>query len=238
MSDPSDHRQIPEPVATIGIPEIQYDELDVGDRIGTGGDADVYKATVTDGTATRAIALKEPRFQGTLHGDVIQRFRDEAETWSSLDDHDNVVSVHAWDTEPLPWMALEYMDGGNLTDKLGTVDIAEGLWLAGRIADGVRHGHRHGVAHLDLKPDNVLLRETGPDTWDYPKVSDWGLAKMLLEHSKSVQGLSPQYAAPEQFDPDTFGKADDFTDIYQLGAIVYALFTGEPPFSGHATAVM
>ena len=108
----------------------------------------------------------------------------------------------------------------------------------GRIAEGVRHGHRHGVAHLDIKPANILLRGTGSGTWDYPKVSDWGLAKLLLEHSNSVEGISPTYAAPEQFDSDEFGAPDDITDIYQLGTVVYALVAGEPPFTGSSTAVM
>jgi serine/threonine protein kinase len=68
-------------------------------------------------------------------------------------------------------------------------------------------------------------------------VADWGLSKHLLEHSKSVEGLSPQYAAPEQFS-DEFGPADDLTDVYQLGAVFYELFTGRPPFEGDPTSVM
>jgi serine/threonine protein kinase len=119
-----------------------------------------------------------------------------------------------------------------------THDVAEALWLVGRIAEGVRYGHRHGIAHLDLKPSNVLLRETPGETWSYPKVSDWGLAKMLLEHSNSIEGISPTYAAPEQFDTETYGSTDDITDIYQLGALAYAVVTGQPPFTGPATAVM
>jgi serine/threonine protein kinase len=92
------------------------------------------------------------------------------------------------------------------------------------------------VAHLDLKPENVLFRSVG-DAWDVPKVADWGLSRHLLEHSKSVEGLSPQYAAPEQFD-DEYGSADDITDIYQLGADLYELFKGEPPFDGKPAKAM
>ena len=68
-------------------------------------------------------------------------------------------------------------------------------------------------------------------------MADWGLSKHLLEHSKSIEGLSPQYAAPEQFD-EQCGSVDDVTDIYQLGAILYELFTGQPPFEGQPTMVM
>jgi len=70
-----------------------------------------------------------------------------------------------------------------------------------------------------------------------PKVADWGLSKHLLEHSKSVEGLSPQYAAPEQFD-DEYGTTDDLTDVYQLGAVLYELFTGRPPFDGKSAKAM
>jgi serine/threonine protein kinase len=68
-------------------------------------------------------------------------------------------------------------------------------------------------------------------------VADWGLSKHLLEHSKSMEGLSPNYAAPEQFDEE-FGSTDDVTDVYQLGAVCYDLFTGRPPFEGQPFKVM
>jgi len=233
---PDDHDRIPEAVPPLTASDnVDFATMELGERIGTGGDADVYRATVEGGGT---VAVKQPRFEGTIQKRAVEKFENEAETWARLDDHDNVVTVYGWGTEPLPWLALEYMDGGTLAARLGDLDPVEALWLAGRVAEGVRHGHRHGVAHLDLKPTNLLLRETGPGTWDYPKVSDWGLAKLLLRHSNSVEGLSPTYAAPEQFDSETFGSADDRTDIYQLGAVVYALLTGDPPFTGASAAVM
>lgn len=75
------------------------------------------------------------------------------------------------------------------------------------------------------------------DGWDVPKMADWELARLLLEHSQNVEGISPQYAAPEQFD-DTRGETGRQTDIYQFGAVCYELFTGEPPFSGRDSQVM
>jgi serine/threonine-protein kinase len=238
MLGSDDHPRIPSVVPPHPLSDFEYERLDKGDRIGTGGDANVYRATVDRNGETYPIAIKEPRFEGTLHQQTLDRFQNEAETWENLDDHDNIVTVYSWSTAPVPWLALEYMDGGTLASKIGSIDVAEALWLSGRIAEGIRHGHRHGVAHLDIKPSNVLLRETGDDTWAYPKVSDWGLAKLLLEHSKSVEGLSPTYAAPEQFDADEFGRPDDITDIYQLGAVVYELVAVDPPFSGPATTGM
>lgn len=230
--------RIPEAVPPLPLPEFEYCELEKRERIGTGGDADVYRATIDHNDHTYPVAIKQPRFEGTIQRRVLEKFQTEAQTWSNLADHDNIVSVYAWGMEPLPWLALEFMDGGTLNARIGSVDVAEALWLSGRIAEGIRHGHRHGVAHLDIKPTNLLLRDTPAGKWDYPKVSDWGLAKLLLEHSNSIEGISPTYAAPEQFDADEYGSPDDITDIYQLGAVAYALLVGEPPFTGSSTAVM
>jgi len=174
--------------------------------------------------------IKERRMTGTLHTDAVKRMLNEAETWSKLDDHDHIVDVVDYGGEPVPWIAMEHMDGGHLGGRIGEMDMSQALWTAISITGAVRHAHRRGVAHLDLKPENILFRKV-KDTWDVPKVADWGLSKHLLEHSKSVEGLSPQYAAPEQFD-DAFGSADDLTDVYQLGAVSYELFTGRPPFEG------
>jgi serine/threonine protein kinase len=206
------------------------------EAVGSGGNADVTRAShpAPDGRVT--LAIKELRMGGTIQLDAVDRLLAEAETWDKLDDHDHVVGVVDYDSRPLPWIAMEYMDGGHLGPRMGTMDTDQALWTALAVTKGVRHAHRRGVAHLDLKPENVLFR-TVEGAWDVPKVADWGLSKHLLDHSKSVEGLSPQYAAPEQFD-DAYGAVDDVTDVYQLGAVFYALFTGRPPFTGRPTAVM
>jgi hypothetical protein len=216
--------------------EVDYDALIEDGVVGSGGNADVRRVRqpTPDGEVT--LAIKEPRMGGTLHTDAVDRLLSEAETWDKLDDHDHVVGVVDYGAQPLPWIAMEYMDGGHLGERMGALDTDQALWTAEAITRAVRHAHRRGVAHLDLKPSNVLFRSV-EGAWDVPKVADWGLSKHLLEHSKSVEGLSPQYAAPEQFD-DAYGATDDVTDVYQLGAVCYALFTGRPPFTGSPTAVM
>ncbi|WP_251344206.1 serine/threonine-protein kinase [Haloplanus halophilus] len=216
-------------------PDLAVDYADLTDKepIGRGGNADVYRATVRDG---QTVAVKEPRMSGTLHSDAVDRMLAEAETWDKLDDHDHVVGVVDYGADPLPWIAMEYMDAGDLSARAGDLPFEQALWTAEAITEGVRHAHRRGVAHLDLKPGNVLFRSVD-GAWDVPKVADWGLSKHLLDHSQSVEGLSPQYAAPEQFDTDR-GPADDLTDVYQLGAVLYELVTGRPPFEGDPTTVM
>jgi len=131
---------------------------------------------------------------------------------------------------------MEYMDAGHLGERAGEMSLEQKLWTAIATTEAVRHAHRRGVAHLDLKPENILFRSV-EDAWDVPKVADWGLSKHLIEHSNSVEGMSPQYAAPEQFD-DEYGSADDITDVYQLGAVFYKLFTGRPRFEGQTFKII
>jgi hypothetical protein len=224
----------PDSIPTAGSLDLSFEDLERGECLGGGGSADVYRATTPDGTE---LALKLPRFHGTLHRETMEQFTKEAETWAKLDDHEAVVGVHDWGTSPKPWLALEYMAGGPLDARAGSLSHRQATWTALQIVEGVRHAHEHGIAHLDLKPANVLFREVG-DGWDAPKVADWGLARLLLEESGSVEGLSPSYAAPEQFDRDRFGEPGTATDIYQLGTVVYELFTGEPPVTGSGSEAM
>ena len=235
VGDPSGR---PGTVPTTPDLKLSYGDLDRGDRIGTGGNADVYRATAPGPDGPVELAVKEPRMEGTLHAETVDRVVREAETWADLDAHDHIVGVVDWGSEPLPWIAMEYMDAGDLGEWLDTKpSLVERLWVGYGIVKAVRHAHQHGVAHLDLKPENVLFRSTGADTWPVPKVADWGLSKHLLDHSKSVEGLTPAYAAPEQFDDD-LGPTDDITDVYQLGAVLYELFTDQPPFEGRPAGVM
>jgi tRNA A-37 threonylcarbamoyl transferase component Bud32 len=225
--------QPPRKQATPTEIDVGYDDLTSKEKVGAGGSADVYRATCNG----RTIAVKEPRMSGTLHKSTAKRFIEEAKTWDKLDDHENIVSVLDYGSEPLPWIAMEYMGGGDLSQR-DQMSIEEKMRFSVAITNGIRHAHRQGVAHLDLKPENILFRETRDGYYDVPKVTDWGLAKMLLKHSKSIEGMSPQYSAPEQFDEDEYGRPDDKTDIYQLGAVFYEMYTGGPPFEGHASEVM
>lgn len=229
-------RMLPEDIPTGPNLTVDYDTLGEETPIGSGGNADVTRATITTDDGEVVIAIKKPRLSGTIHTETIDQILTEAETWDGLADHDYIVDIIDYGSDPLPWIAMEYMDGGDLSERIGDIDTEQAIWTAINVTKGVHYAHRKGIAHLDLKPENVLFRSV-EDAWDVPKVSDWGLAKELLDHSKSVEGMSPQYAAPEQFS-DEFGYADDITDIYQLGIVFYELFTGRPPFEGSPAAVM
>jgi hypothetical protein len=215
---------------------VEYDKIITREPIGGGGSADVFKATYPTTGNDLQIAIKEPRITGTILAEKVERVMQEANTWNQLADHSHIVDVVDWGAQPVPWIAMEYMDGGHLGDRVGEMGVEQALWTALAITSGVRHAHNKGVAHLDLKPENILFRSV-EDAWDVPKVADWGLSRHLLEQSRSIQGLSPHYAAPEQFDTE-HASPDDVTDVYQLGAVFYELFTGQPPYSGRPTEVM
>ncbi len=236
LSPTPSNRCIPESIPRAPDLDVNFDALANEEPLGGGGNADVTKARLPtlDGDVT--LAIKKPRMSGTLHSEQVERLLNEAETWDKLDDHDHVVGVVDYGSEPLPWIAMEYMDAGHLGERAGEMDVDQALWTAIAITKGVRHAHRRGIAHLDLNPHNILFRSI-EGAWDAPKVADWGLSKHLLDHSKSIDGMTVEYAAPEQFD-DSLGASDDITDVYQLGAVFYELFTGRPPFEGQPFEVI
>ena len=161
-----------------------------------------------------------------------RRFLAEAEAVARLQ-HPNIVQIHhIGEADGLPFFELEYVDGGSLDRRLDGTP-----WPARRAAElieplarGVAEAHRQGIIHRDLKPGNVLLAADGT-----PKITDFGLAKSLasdsgLTRTDSIMG-SPGYMAPEQAEGKT-KQVGPLADVYALGAILYELLTGGPPFRG------
>jgi len=237
QTDPPVFTQAPDTIPTTPGLSVEYDEIHKETKIGSGGNADVYRSKIRSSGKGTTIGLKEPHIESTLQSGEVDRLINEAKNWAKLDDHDHIVDIVDYGAEPLPWIAMEYMDGGNLNKQVNNMMFEQKLWTAIKITNAVRYAHKHGVVHLDLKPENILFT-TVEDGWAIPKIADWGLSKHLLNHSKTRDALSPQYAAPEQFDKDAFGDRDNITDIYQLGAIFYTLFTNQQPFEGQAFEVM
>ena len=168
---------------------------------------------------------------GAHAGDLAtSRFLAEAQAVARLH-HPNIVQIHhISESDGLPYFELEYVEGGSLRKRLdGTPWPARrAAGLVEVLARGVAEAHRLGIVHRDLKPDNVLMAADGT-----PKITDFGLAKSLegdsgLTATDSIMG-SPGYMAPEQAE----GKAKQvgpLADVYALGAILYELLTGRPPF--------
>jgi len=217
------------PDTNLNMSGVTYQDFEKIERLGSGGNADVYKANWKP-ESSDFVAVKVPRTSGTdtLDTASFSEFIKEAEIWNDIDDHERIVSVHAWGDTPLPWIAIEYMDGGDLSQQ--ELDYEDMFAELEGFAEGLHHAHRHGVTHTDLKPENILYTEI--EDRSVGKLTDWGLANVLLDHSMSVDGLTPSYSAPEQFRPEQYGGTDERTDIYQLGVVAYELFTGELPFAG------
>jgi WD40 repeat protein len=195
--------------------------------LGKGGMGVVYKARQL--SLDRIVALKVILHAGHSGEEDRRRFRLEAESVARLQ-HPNIVQLYeVGEHDGAPYCSLEYCGGGSLEQKLnGTPwEPRPAADLIETLARAVQAAHTAGVVHRDLKPANVLLTADG-----LPKIADFGLAKRLGEQSKTQTGAivgTPSYMAPEQ----AGGKGAEIgpaTDVYALGAILYELLTGRPPF--------
>ena len=231
-------------LARIGLPVIAgYTLLGM---IGRGGMGVVYRAT--DDTLRRTVALKVIHPGRHADVEVLARFRAEAEAAARLQ-HPNIIQVfQVGEAGGLPYMALEYADGGGLDRLLGGRPVAprSAAALVETLARAVQEAHDRGVIHRDLKPANVLWVGAGKglpastiEGPGLPKIADFGLAKLLNGESATTQAGqllgTPSYMAPEQAEGrhDRVGPA---ADIHALGAILHEMLTGRPPFLGATPA--
>jgi hypothetical protein len=206
------------------------DGYEIGELLGRGGMGLVFKAVHT--ALKRPVALKIVVSGAHAGPDERARFRTEAEAVARLHDPGIVQIYEVGEQAGCPYLALEFVSGGSLAEQLDGTPMpprrAAQLLLG--LARAVQHAHEQGIVHRDLKPANVLLTETG-----VAKIADFGLAKLLdVEQGQTQSGAvlgSPSYMAPEQAEGKVraIGPA---TDVYALGAILYELLTGRPPFLG------
>jgi serine/threonine-protein kinase len=215
-----------------GLPRIPGYEVEA--VLGRGGQGVVFRARHL--RLDRPVAVKMMPADAGANRYERDRFQREAEAVARLR-HPNVVQVYdIGDVDGRPYFTMELIEGGSLARKLaGTPQPArQAAELAATLAGAVQAAHACGIVHRDLKPSNVLLTADGT-----PKVSDFGLARRLGDAAALTQtGVAvgtPSYMAPEQARgrPNTVGPA---ADVYALGAILYELLTGRPPFKGESAA--
>src|SRR6266508_4357693 len=199
------------------------------EEIGRGGMGVIYRARQRH--SRRIVALKRVlTYQADSH-ETHARFRREAEAAASLD-HPNILPIYeVSETEDgLPFFSMKFAAGGSLRSAASALrsEPRECVHLVAKVARAIAYAHTHGILHRDLQPGNILLDARGE-----PLVSDFGLAKWLDEESDLTRTLTtfgtPGYIAPEQAEGAHFGPA---ADIYSLGAILFNLLAGRPPFVG------
>jgi hypothetical protein len=162
-------------------------------------------------------------------------FEDALRAWAAVDDHPHVAPVLARGPNPRPWVATEYLDGGSLRDRVGRIGFERAVWYARCLVEAVSQAHARGVVHGALRPSAVGFSRT-LGAWPVPKVGEWGFGDLLVE-ARDLP-VPPAFAAPEHVAPERLGRPDSSTDVYQLGALCYALFAGRPPFVGERGEVV
>ncbi len=209
-------------------PGQEFGNYELLSEIARGGMGVVYKARQK--SLGRIVAVKMILPGPKAKPEDLERFRLEAEATARLRHH-NIVTVHEVnEINGQPFYSMDFIDGPSLSQKLlqGPLPGRQAARYAMTIARALHHAHSHGILHRDIKPSNILL-----DSHDEPHITDFGLAKRLgvtsdYTRSGAIMG-TPSYMAPEQ----AAGKTKELgpaCDVYGLGAVLYELLTGRPPF--------
>jgi len=232
----------PVPTGPLGGPlPCRLGAYELVERIGQGGMGVVYKARQI--SLDREVAVKVLSLAALAGLEAVHRFRTEAVTAGSLR-HPNIVVVHEVGlAEGQHYLVMDYVSGPTLADltRNGPLPARRAAQYLRTIAEAVHFAHERGILHRDLKPSNVLI-----DADDQPRVTDFGLAKRLAWNSElgtrnselTISGQvlgSPAFIPPEQASGQR-GRVGRRSDVYALGAILYQLLTGRPPFVGEVLA--
>jgi serine/threonine protein kinase/WD40 repeat protein len=204
------------------------------EEIARGGMGVVYRARQE--SLNRFVALKVLPGGRFANESFIKRFRREAEALASLN-HPNIVAIHeVGEYEGQLYFSMDLIEGSSLAQRIreDPLPIRQAAQLIQRIAEAMAFAHERGLLHRDLKPSNILL-----DAQGVPHITDFGLAKRWDDDTEltltgEILG-SPNYMAPEQADPN-LAATSPASDVYSLGAMLYHLLTGRPPFMAETVA--
>jgi serine/threonine-protein kinase len=220
-----------------------FGDYELLEEIGRGGQGVVYRAHQK--SLNRTVALKVIGFGPWTTETHLKRFRREAEAAARLE-HPCIVPIHeVGERDGQCYFSMKFVEGGQLDEvvRSATADsscgerepmpIRRAAELIVKVARTVHYAHEHGILHRDIKPGNILLDQNGE-----PHLTDFGLARLVEGESTVTATLdvlgTPSYMAPEQAAGE-HTKVSKATDVYGLGAALYQLLTGQPPFAGGTT---
>ncbi|MBX3461684.1 MAG: serine/threonine protein kinase [Planctomycetes bacterium] len=205
-------------------------------EVGKGSMGVVYEARVRQTGARVALKILPPSL--TLTERALARFLREGRIMARVRHPDIVGFVDQGSTGRLHWFAMEFVDGVTLEERLriGPLPVQRACAIAARVGRALQFAHEHGVVHRDVKPGNLMLRDGAPGDGDGPRVAitDFGLARETGTGSMTESGAivgTPMFMAPELVLGGTV-QASTLADVYALGATLYAMVTGRPPFEG------
>jgi serine/threonine protein kinase len=212
---------------------MDFGDYELLEQIGRGGQGIVFRARQK--SLNRIVALKViglGRWATEAH---LKRFRLEAEAAARLE-HPGIVPIHeVGERDGSCYFSMKFVEGGQLDEvtKREPMPIRRAVELIAKVARTVDYAHEHGILHRDIKPGNILLDANGE-----PHLTDFGLARLVesessVTHTLEVLG-TPSYMAPEQAVGNN-AAVSRATDVYGLGAVLYQLLTGHPPFAGGTT---
>src|SRR5712691_2542394 len=227
-------RELGEPLRSDSSPMLMdFGDYELLEQIGRGGQGVVFRARQK--SLNRTIALKVIGLGQWATKAHLKRFRLEAEAAASLD-HPCIVPIYeVGERDGQCYFSMKFIEGGQLDEvvKQTPISIRRAVELIAKVARTVNYAHEHGILHRDIKPGNILLDAKGE-----PQLTDFGLARLVESEStvtrtREVMG-TPSYMAPEQAVGNNTAVSNA-TDVYGIGAVLYQLLTGHPPFAGGAT---
>ena len=212
---------------------MDFGDYELLEQIGRGGQGVVFRARQK--SLNRTVALKIISLGQWASKAHLKRFRLEAEAAARLE-HPGIVPIHeVGERDGSCYFSMKFVEGGQLDEvaRREPMPIRRAVELIAKVARTVHYAHEHGILHRDIKPGNILLDAKGE-----PHLTDFGLARLVesessVTHTLDVLG-TPSYMAPEQAVGNN-AAVSSATDVYGLGAVLYQLLTGQPPFAGGTT---
>ena len=219
----------------LSVGDVLDGRFEITDVIAKSGMASLFKAT--DRTSGAEVAVKVPYLQ--IESDIagFDRFRREEEIGLTLN-HPNILKFIPVEKKSRPYIVMEYLSGQTLSELLKSVHPLpepDAVKIASRICEALDYMHKKGVVHRDLKPQNIMLCNDGTI-----RIMDFGIARSQAGRRLTFVGFTPAMGTPDYMAPEQVrgSRGDQRTDIYSLGAILYEMITGEPPFGGDSAYVI